>query len=114
MEILLSGADIDGEMAELYGYVNRSLPDQELDGFVDGLASRIATFDKPVLASFKRLINHATLPSDSDINAEWTAFIDSLQRPEAQRRIKQLMDMGLQTSPDIEQRLNQITGTLGR
>src|ERR1700722_1213379 len=44
MEILLSGADIDGELAERYGYVNRSFPDAELDGFVDNLPSRIATF----------------------------------------------------------------------
>ncbi|WP_109477254.1 enoyl-CoA hydratase/isomerase family protein [Paraburkholderia sp. C35] len=113
MEIALGGTDIDAKTAELYGYVNRALPDSELDRFVDQLASRIATFDKSVLTAYKRLINHATLPSDTDVNAEWTAFIDSLQRPEAQRRIKQLMDMGLQSSPDVERRLNDFTGTLG-
>ncbi|MGA7781582.1 MAG: enoyl-CoA hydratase/isomerase family protein [Paraburkholderia sp.] len=112
LEVVLSAADINGELAELYGYVNRSFPDSELDGFVDALASRIATFDKSVISNVKRLVNHATLPSDPDINAEWTAFIGSVQQPEAQRRITKLMEMGLQTSPDVEQRLNQITGTL--
>jgi hypothetical protein len=41
---------------ELYGYVNRSLPDSELDDFVDGLAKRIASFDKQAIAETKRLV----------------------------------------------------------
>ena len=46
LEVLLSADDIRGDLAELYGYVNRALPDSELDGFVDALAVRIASFDK--------------------------------------------------------------------
>src|SRR5262249_52737531 len=46
LEVLLGADDIRGDLAELYGYVNRSLPDAELDGFVDTLATRIASFDK--------------------------------------------------------------------
>ncbi|MCI0431078.1 MAG: enoyl-CoA hydratase/isomerase family protein [Rhodospirillales bacterium] len=46
LEVLLSADDIGGDLAERYGYVNRSLPDAELDGFVDALARRIASFDK--------------------------------------------------------------------
>jgi hypothetical protein len=65
MEVLLSGADIDGALAELYSYVDRSFPDAELDAFVDSLASRIATFDKWAIATIKRLVNLASLPSDS-------------------------------------------------
>src|SRR5580698_2001227 len=42
LEVLMSSHDIPGELAEAYGYVNRSLPDAELDGFVDALATRIA------------------------------------------------------------------------
>ena len=45
-EVLLGADDIRGDLAELYGYVNRSLPDADLDGFVDALATRIASFDK--------------------------------------------------------------------
>src|SRR5262245_39115796 len=41
LEVLLGADDIPGDLAELYGYVNRSLPDSELDGFVDSLAARI-------------------------------------------------------------------------
>ena len=48
MEILLGGDDFDGELAERYGYVNRALPDAELDSFVDALhpASR-HSIDRP-------------------------------------------------------------------
>jgi len=36
-EVLLGADDIGGELAKRYGYLNRSLPDAELDGFVDAL-----------------------------------------------------------------------------
>src|SRR6266704_3419170 len=46
LEIVLGADDFDGATAERYGYVNRALPDVELDQFVEGLARRIASFDK--------------------------------------------------------------------
>src|SRR5467141_1221662 len=71
LEVLLSGADIPGDLAERYGYVNRALPDAELDHFVDALARRIAQFDKQSIAEIKRLVDIASLPPDSEIGAEW-------------------------------------------
>src|ERR1700722_7074229 len=56
-EIILGANDFDGDTAALYGYVNRALPDDELDGFVDALARRIATFDGRSIAAAKRLVN---------------------------------------------------------
>src|SRR5436309_10603058 len=64
LEVLLSSEDIRGDLAEAYGYVNRSLPDSELDGFVDALATRIASFDRWAIANTKRLVNAASLPPD--------------------------------------------------
>lgn len=94
LEVLLTANDINGELAELYGYVNRSLPDAELDAFVDGLAQRIASFDKHAIAETKRLANIASLPPDSEIAPEWEAFTTSLSRPAARERIKKLMVQG--------------------
>ena len=34
LEVLLSSEDIRAEQAEAYGYINRALPDAELDAFV--------------------------------------------------------------------------------
>jgi enoyl-CoA hydratase/carnithine racemase len=42
LALVLGANDFDGDTAERYGYVNRSLPDAELDGFVDALARRVA------------------------------------------------------------------------
>jgi enoyl-CoA hydratase/carnithine racemase len=55
--VLLGSDDVRGDLAESYGYVNRSLPDAELDEFVDALATRIASFDKWAIANTKRLVH---------------------------------------------------------
>jgi enoyl-CoA hydratase/carnithine racemase len=110
LEILLSGNDIDGALAERYGYVNRSLPDAELDAFVDTLARRIASFDKQSIADIKTLVNQASLPPNEALAAEWAGFLASVQRPAAQRLIGKLMEAGLQQSADVETNLARYTG----
>jgi enoyl-CoA hydratase/carnithine racemase len=114
LEVLLGSDDIPGDIAELYGYVNRALPDAELDGFVDALAERIASFDKHAIAETKRLANLADLPPDSEIQPEWDAFMTSLARPSTQARIKQLLERGFHKPGDVETRLAYHTGQLGR
>src|SRR5271168_2358375 len=94
LEVLLGADDIHGDLAELYGYVNRSLPDAELDAFVDALAERIASFDRQAIADTKHLVDIASLPSDAEIVPEWDAFIASVGRPASQARIKALMERG--------------------
>ncbi|MDF0584069.1 MULTISPECIES: enoyl-CoA hydratase/isomerase family protein [Bradyrhizobium] len=113
LEILLSADDICGELAERYGYVNRSLADAELDTFVDALAMRIASFDKQAIVDTKRLVDAASLPADSDIAPEWDAFVASLGRPAAQARIKTLMARGFHRPGDVENRLGHYVGQLG-
>jgi enoyl-CoA hydratase/carnithine racemase len=113
LEVLLGADDIGGELAELYGYVNRSLPDSELDDFVDRLARRIASFDKQAIAATKGLVNVASLPANSEIFPEWGAFFDSLGRSAAQERIKKLMDQGFHKPGDVENRLGYYVGQLG-
>jgi enoyl-CoA hydratase/carnithine racemase len=113
LEVLLGADDVDGELAELYGYVNRSLPDSELDDFVDRLAKRIASFDKQAIADTKRLVNLASLPPDSEISPEWGAFLNSLGRTASQERIKRLMDRGFHKPGDVENRLGYHLGRLG-
>ncbi|VVO88194.1 MULTISPECIES: enoyl-CoA hydratase/isomerase family protein [Pseudomonas] len=110
LEVLLSGNDIDGKLAERYGYVNRSFPENELNSFVDALARRIATFDKQSLGEIKELVNVASLPSNEDIGKEWPAFLNSVRRPAAQHHIGRLMQLGLQQKADVEINLPKYTG----
>jgi len=113
LEVLLSSDDIGGELAQAYGYVNRALPDAELDGFVDVLATRIAAFDKWAIANTKRLVN-ASLPPDVEIAAGWDACMASIARPAAQARLKTLFDLGFHKPGEAEDRLGDYLGRLGR
>src|SRR5271169_4851664 len=114
LEVLLGADDIPGDLAELYGYVNRALPDAELDGFVQALATRIATFDKDAIRETKRLVDVASLPPDAEIAPEWDAFIASVKRPASQERISKLMQQGFHKPGDVETRLGHYVGQLGR
>jgi enoyl-CoA hydratase/carnithine racemase len=111
LEILLGSDDIRGELAQAYGYVNRALPDAELDGFVDALATRIASFDKWAIANTKRLTN-TTLPPDVEIAEGWDACIKSIVRPTAQRNFKILFEKGFHKPGDVENRLGYHLGQL--
>lgn len=112
LEVLLSANDIGGDLAELYGYVNRSMLDSELDHFVDALATRIASFDKQSLGQIKHLVNLASLPSDAEMVPEWEAFAASVQRPAAQIRLRKLLDQGFHKPGDVETRLGYYVGEL--
>ena len=111
MEVLLSSQDIYGDQAEAYGYVNRTLPDAELDAHVEALATRISGFDKWAIANTKRLVN-TSLPPDVEIGAGWDACIASLGRPAAQDGIKALTAIGFQRPGDVETRLGFHLGQL--
>ena len=113
LEILLSSEDLRAEQAEAYGYVNRSLPDADLDAFVEGLATRIAGFDKWAIANTKRLVN-TSLPPEVELAAGWDACIASLGRPAAQDKIKALMARGFHKPGDAEDRLGYYMGQIGR
>jgi enoyl-CoA hydratase/carnithine racemase len=112
LEVLLGADDIPGDLAERYGYVNRALPDAELDAFVEALAMRIASFDKQAIVETKNFVNIASLPPDAEIAPEWDACIASIQRPAAQRRIGTLLERGLHKPGDVENRLGHHVGQL--
>src|SRR6266550_44592 len=113
LEVLLGSDDIGGDLAAFYGYVNRSLPDVELDGFVDALATRIAGFEKWAIATTKRLVN-ASLPPDVEIAAGWDACMASVGRPATQARIKAFFELGFHKPGEAEDRLGAYLGRLGR
>jgi enoyl-CoA hydratase/carnithine racemase len=114
LEVLLGADDIPGDLAERYGYVNRSLPDADLDEFVDALANRIASFDKQAVSETKRFVDVASLPPDYEIAPEWDVCLASIMRPAAQERIKKLMEQGFHQPGDVENRLGYHVGQLGR
>ena len=112
LEIVLSGNDFDGDTAERYGYVNRALPDVELDSFVDALARRIASFDRRAITAAKNLVNQVSLPSTGRLLDALSSFQIALTWGEAQQRVGALLTRGLQRDPDFERNWPEVLGAL--
>jgi enoyl-CoA hydratase/carnithine racemase len=113
LEVLLAADDITGADAERMGYVNRALPDAQLDGYVDALAARIASFDSWAIANTKRLVGDACLPPDIEIRAGWDTFLAASRRPAGQAKVSALLAHGLQKPGDAEDRLGSVMRELG-
>jgi enoyl-CoA hydratase/carnithine racemase len=102
LEVILGADDFRGDLAERYGYVNRALPDDELDGFVDALARRIAGFEKEALVAAKRFVDDTSLPADALFPPALDEFFRSVARPGTKARMSRLLAAGLQTRSEVE------------
>jgi len=110
LEAILSSSDYDADLAERYGWVTRTIADAELDHFVDGVASRLASFDKKALAAAKAQVNRATLPPEADLRAAYAEFEHSLTWPGYQTRLPQLGKLLAENGMDVELRLGDYLG----
>jgi enoyl-CoA hydratase/carnithine racemase len=113
LEIILGSDDFDAETAAQYGWVNRALPDAELDDFVDTLARRIASFDKPAIAEAKRLVNRRTLPSAHDLVETQDSFLAAFTWATLQERGARLRRRAAEVGPDFELRFGHYLVDLG-
>jgi len=111
-EILVSGQDFDGELAERYGYVNRAIPDEQFVDFVDAFAQRVSRFDLLALADIKRFVNAATLPADESLGAEIDAFWKSAKRPAFPALHSQAFRAGYSQRGPVELNLGDFVGTI--
>ena len=58
LEVLLGCDDFSAELAERYGYINRTLPADELTPFVEKLAYRIASFPAHAIVHAKAAVDN--------------------------------------------------------
>jgi enoyl-CoA hydratase/carnithine racemase len=112
LEILLGGDDIPAELAARYGYVNRLVPDSEIEAFTDGFARRIASFDKTAVAGIKKLVDVATLPDDGEFAPGLEAYFTTAGRAENLPFVQSLLGHGLQRPDGIETDLGEAIGAL--
>jgi enoyl-CoA hydratase/carnithine racemase len=98
LEVILGGMDIDAATAETWGYVDRALEADELRGFVDKLAARIASFPPGAVANAKRAVD-AALEGDlaTGLRIEDQLFRETLAQPVARERLQAVIDAGAQT-----------------
>jgi enoyl-CoA hydratase/carnithine racemase len=113
LEIILGSEDFDAAAAAAYGWINRALPDAELDDFVDTLARRIASFDKPALSEAKRLINRRTLPPAADLIETQDVFLHAFTWPSLHERGARLRRRSVEVGPEFELRFGHYLADLG-
>jgi enoyl-CoA hydratase/carnithine racemase len=115
LEIICGADDFDADTAEKYGWVNRSIPDAELDAFVDNFVRRVASFEKRALELAKKLVNaRAGVPSEAERWSSNQAFVGTTSWPETQALIGKMYEKGLQKEGDFELRLGHHVGHVAR
>jgi enoyl-CoA hydratase/carnithine racemase len=102
LEIALSADDFDADIAERYGWVNRTLDDNDLDAFVDALVGRLASFDREVLAAAKAQINRFGMPTAAELQSSNDMIFSILTWPSAQARRAKIRDIGYGVPSDFE------------
>jgi enoyl-CoA hydratase/carnithine racemase len=107
LEVLLVADDLDGPRAELYGYVNRAIADDQLDAEVDMMAARLARFDHDAIARTKAHVDRVTLPADSELPPATADFRELFARPAQQTQWARLQQLGLNTDSDLERSLGR-------
>jgi enoyl-CoA hydratase/carnithine racemase len=114
LEIVLSGDDFDADIAERYGWVNRTLDDDALDSFVDTLVRRLASFDRETLAAAKAQINRFGTPTATELQSSNDMFFLALAQPGAQARRAKVRSIGYGVPSDFELNFGRYLPALGR
>ncbi|MDF7814234.1 enoyl-CoA hydratase/isomerase family protein [Hymenobacter sp. YC55] len=109
LEVIL-GADLfDATTAERYGWINRALPDAELDAFVNHLALNIAALPEGVIETTKKV-----LPAVRDaggFQAETEGWAALAFAPKTAQIMKEALQNGAQTVAG-ERRLEELLRSL--
>ncbi|WP_227998954.1 enoyl-CoA hydratase/isomerase family protein [Nocardia australiensis] len=100
IEVVLSGDLYGTELAEKYGWINRAMPADQLDAYVDDLARRIAALPDGVAAAAVEAIDAAeasgpvpNLPEEANAHAKVYP-----SPPEVVARMRRTVDEGGQTA----------------
>lgn len=108
LEVSLGCSDFNAEIAERYGWINRALPDQELQGFVDALARRIVSFPPSAIANVKAIVNQVTEADPQALVEESQRFVKGMYADEAIRRVKWIVEQGNKPGSTMEMNLGAL------
>ena len=107
---MCSADDFDADIAERYGWVNRTLNDVDLDSFVDTLVRRLASFDRETLAAARAQVNRFGMPTAAELQSSNDMIFPLLGLPDAQARRPKLRDIGYGIPSDFELKLRPVPG----
>lgn len=112
MEVVLGADDVDAEIAERWGFLNRAMSGDSLSAYVDALATRIASFPPAAVREAKRAVNASVGRSlDEGLKYESYLFQVLLRDVDAQPSMRRYLDAGGQTR-DVELRIGSVMGEL--
>jgi enoyl-CoA hydratase/carnithine racemase len=114
LEFVLSADDFDADIAERYGWVNRTLDDGDLDAFVDTLCRRLASFDRGTLGAAKAQINRFGMPTAAELQSSNEMIFPMLALPDAQSRRPKLRGIGYGVPGDFEMNFGRYLPSFGR
>jgi enoyl-CoA hydratase/carnithine racemase len=114
LEIVLGGDDFDADIAERYGWVNRTLDDGDLDSFVESLVGRLASFDRETLAAAKAQVNRFGMPTATELQSSNDLFFPLLALPGAQARRAKVRNIGYGIRSDFELNFGRYLPEFGR
>src|SRR6201988_4353787 len=114
LEIVLSGDDFDADIAERYGWVNRTLNDDALDSFVDTLVRRLASFAREPLAVAKAQVNRFGTPTANELQSSNDLFFPLLALPGARARRAKVRNIGYGVRSDFELNFGRYLPAFGR
>jgi len=114
LEIVLSGDDFDADIAERYGWVNRTLDDDDLDSFVDALVRRLASFDREALGAVKAQVNRFGTPTATELKSSTDIFFSALAWPGQLSRRAKVRTLGYGLRSDFELNFGRYLPALGR
>lgn len=110
LEVCLGGEDFDADTAERYGWINRALPDAELEGFCEALARRIAAFPAAGIAHVKAVVEQVTAADQAALVEESQRFVGDMSAPGTLERVRWMMDNGGQQDGELERDLGAALG----
>jgi enoyl-CoA hydratase/carnithine racemase len=113
LEVILGCDDFDAALAERYGWINRAIPDQEFEAFVEQFARRVASFDGQSIREAKRLvIQHGGGPTPADYDESAAAFYGKQPWPGTAARFPKLLELGSGKHCDLELNFGRRLGDL--
>jgi enoyl-CoA hydratase/carnithine racemase len=112
IEIVLGADDFDANTAERYGWINRAVPEAELDDFVQAFVRRVLAFDGHALATAKQRLNQVLLPDPDQLVTTQAAFGEVLRSPIAADLMGKARKRGLETASEFELNLGRAVAEL--
>ncbi len=107
LEVILGCGDVDADEAAAMGWVNRALPDDELEPFVRELAERIARMPVGAVQRAKAAVDAAWPPVESGLLVEGDRFNECAADPRARELMRGFLEIGGQTR-EVELELGRL------